>query len=111
MKQASRTGQTIRFGPFDVDPRSGELRKSGTRIRLQEHPFRVLLALLDRPGELVSREELRQRIWPGESFGDFDHAVSIAIGKLRIALGDSAETPRYVETLHRRGYRFVFPIS
>jgi DNA-binding winged helix-turn-helix (wHTH) protein/Tol biopolymer transport system component len=111
VEQANRTGQTIRFGVFDVDPHSGELRKSGTRIRLQEQPFRVLLALLERPGEVVSRDELRRRIWPDESFGDFDHAVSVAVGKLRTALGDSAEIPRYVETLHRRGYRFVFPIS
>lgn len=111
MEQANRTDQTIRFGAFDVDPRSGELRKSGTRIRLQEQPFKVLLALLERPGEVVSRDELRRRIWPEESFGDFDHAVSVAVGKLRTALGDSAEIPRYVETLHRRGYRFVFPIS
>src|SRR5262245_25676495 len=110
MEQVNRTAQTIRFGAFEVDPHSGELRKSGTRIRLQEQPFRVLLALLERPGELVSREELRQLIWPEESFGDFDHAVSVAVGKLRSALGDSAEIPRYVETLHRRGYRFVFPV-
>jgi DNA-binding winged helix-turn-helix (wHTH) protein/Tol biopolymer transport system component len=111
VEQANRTGQTIRFGAFDVDPLSGELRKSGTRIRLQEQPFKVLLALLERPGEVVSRDELRRRIWPEESFGDFDHAVSVAVGKLRTALGDSADTPRYVETLHRRGYRFVFPTS
>jgi len=94
-----------------VDLRSGELRKSGTRIRLQEQPFKVLVALLERPGEVVSRDELRRRIWPEESFGDFDHAVSVAVGKLRAALGDSAEIPRYVETRHRRGYRFVCPIS
>src|SRR6516165_3295275 len=111
MAQTERTDQTIRFGAFDVDPRSGELRKAGTRIRLQEQPFKVLLALLERPGEVVSRDELRRRIWPEESFGDFDHAVSVAVGKLRTALGDSADTPRYVETLHRRGYRFIFPMS
>lgn len=111
MERTDRIDQTIRFGVFDVDPRSGELRKSGIRIRLQEQPLKVLLALLDRPGEVVSREELRRRIWPDESFGDFDHAVSVAIAKLRTALGDSAEIPRYVETLHRRGYRFVFPLT
>jgi len=94
-----------------VDPRSGELRKTGTRIALQDQPFKVLLALLERPGEVVSRDELRGRIWPEESFGDFDHAVSVAVAKLRAALGDSAEIPRYVETLHRRGYRFIFPMS
>ena len=111
MAQADRTDQTIRFGAFEVDPRSGELRKTGTRIALQDQPFKVLLALLERPGEVVSRDELRRRIWPEESFGDFDHAVSVAVAKLRAALGDSAEIPRYVETLHRRGYRFVFPVS
>jgi DNA-binding winged helix-turn-helix (wHTH) protein len=111
MEQTKGTNQTIQFGAFDVDPRSGELRKSGTRIRLQEQPFKVLLALLERPGEVVSRDELRRRIWPEESFGDFDHAVSVAIAKLRTALGDSPETPRFVETLHRRGYRFVYPLT
>ena len=111
MEQTNGTDRTIRFGAFDVDSRSGELRKAGTRIRLQAQPFKVLLALLERPGELVSRDELRRRIWPEESFGDFDHAVSVAILKLRTALGDTAEIPRYVETLHRRGYRFIFPIS
>jgi DNA-binding winged helix-turn-helix (wHTH) protein/Tol biopolymer transport system component len=111
MAQIDRPDQNIRFGAFDVDPRSGELRKAGTRIRLQEQPFKVLLALLERPGELVSRDELRRRIWPEESFGDFDHAVSVAVAKLRAALGDTAEIPRYVETLHRRGYRFIFPMS
>jgi DNA-binding winged helix-turn-helix (wHTH) protein len=111
MAQIDRPDQNIRFGAFDVDPRSGELRKAGARIRLQDQPFKVLLALLERPGELVSRDELRRRIWPEESFGDFDHAVSVAVAKLRAALGDTAEIPRYVETLHRRGYRFIFPMS
>src|SRR5262250_3924947 len=111
MENSGQSKTTIKFGVFEVNPRSGEVRKSGTRIRLQDHPFKVLLALLEHPGEVVSREELRQRIWPTESFGDFDHAVNVAVGKLRIALGDSADVPRYVETLHRRGYRFVCPIS
>jgi len=111
MENAGQSRPTIRFGVFEVNPRSGEVRKSGTRVRLQDQPFKVLLALLEHPGEVVSREELRQRIWPTESFGDFDHAVNVAVGKLRIALGDSTDVPRYVETLHRRGYRFVCPIS
>ena len=111
MAQTDQTDQTIRFGAFDVNPRSGELRKAGSRISLQDQPFKVLLALLERPGEVVSRDELRGRIWPEESFGDFDHAVSVAVAKLRAALGDSAEIPRYIETLHRRGYRFIFPMS
>jgi DNA-binding winged helix-turn-helix (wHTH) protein/Tol biopolymer transport system component len=101
----------IRFGVFEVDPRSGEIRKSGLRIKLQDQPFKVLIALLERPGEVVSREELKARIWPNESFGDFDHAVNIAVAKLRTALADSADSPRYVETLHRRGYRFIFPVQ
>jgi TolB-like protein/DNA-binding winged helix-turn-helix (wHTH) protein/Flp pilus assembly protein TadD len=111
MGDSERPEATVRFGVFEVDPRSGELRKSGTRIRLQDQPFKVLLALLERPGDLVTREELRIRIWPQESFGDFDHAVNIAVAKLRAALADSAEVPRYIETLYRRGYRFIFPIG
>src|SRR5580700_994272 len=103
--------ELIRFGVFEVDPRSGEMRKSGLRIKLQDQPFKVLLALLERPGEVVSREELKVRIWPNDSFGDFDHAVNVAVAKLRTALADSADGPRYVETLHRRGYRFIFPVQ
>src|SRR5215469_10071256 len=111
MRQAGRTEQTMRFGVFDVDLRSGELRKAGARIKLQEQPFKVLTTLLMRPGEVVAREELRNRIWPHESFGDFDHAVNIAVAKVRTALGDSAEAPRFIETLYGRGYRFVFPVD
>jgi TolB-like protein/Tfp pilus assembly protein PilF len=111
MGDSERPEATVRFGVFEVNPRSGELRKSGTRIRLQDQPFKVLIALLERPGELVTREELRIRIWPRESFGDFDHAVNIAVAKLRAALADSADVPRYIETLYRRGYRFIFPIG
>jgi len=103
--------ERIRFGVFEVDPRSGEMRKSGLRIKLQDQPFKVLLALLERPGEVVSREDLKVRIWPNDSFGDFDHAVNVAVAKLRTALADSADGPRYVETLHRRGYRFIFPVQ
>jgi len=100
----------IRFGVFELDTRTGELRKAGSRIRLQDQPFKVLIALLERPADVITREELKRRIWPGDSFGDFDHAVNVAVAKLRTALGDSADVPRYVETLHRRGYRFIFPI-
>src|SRR5579863_5495849 len=99
--------QTIRFGPFEADLPSGEIRKSGSRIKLQDQPFRVLQILLEHPGELITREELQSRIWPEDSFGDFDHAVNVAVGKLRAALGDSAENPSFVETVPRRGYRFV----
>jgi DNA-binding winged helix-turn-helix (wHTH) protein/predicted Zn-dependent protease len=101
----------IRFGVFELDLRSGELRKADTRIKLQDQPLKVLTALLEQPGELVTREELKRRIWPDDSFGDFDHAVNVAVAKLRSALADSADTPRYVETLPRRGYRFIFPVS
>src|ERR1700678_4534247 len=97
----------IRFGTFEVDLPSGEVRKSGSRIKLQDQPFKVLQILLEHPGELVTREELRSRIWPEESFGNFDHAVNVAVGKLRAALGDSAENPMFIETVPRRGYRFV----
>ena len=108
--QEPKHAKVLRFGVFDVDLRSGELRKSGSKISLQEQPFKILTALLEHPGEVVTREELRSLIWPQESFGDFDHAVCVAVAKLRTALGDSADVPRYVETLHRRGYRFIFPL-
>jgi DNA-binding winged helix-turn-helix (wHTH) protein/tetratricopeptide (TPR) repeat protein len=111
MGETGNGGSTIRFGVFEVDLRSGELRKSGIRIRLQDQPFKVLTALLEYPGEMVAREELKRRIWPEDSFGDFDHAVNVAVAKLRAALGDSPETPRFVETLPRRGYRFIFPTT
>jgi len=111
MEKKGHTVPCYRFGVFDVDTRAGELRKSGTRISLQGQPLQVLVALLERPGEVVTREDLRRRIWPEESFGDFDHAVHVAVGKIRAALADSADAPRYVETLPRRGYRFVFPVT
>ena len=99
--------RTIRFGAFEADLPSGEVRKSGSRIKLQDQPFKVLQILLEHPGDLVTREELQSRIWPEDSFGDFDHAVNVAVGKLRAALGDSAENPTFIETVPRRGYRFV----
>lgn len=102
---------TLRFGVFEVDIRAGELRKHGIRVKLQEQPFQILALLLKRPGELVSREELRQELWPAHTFVDFDRGLNKAMTKLRSALGDSAESPRYVETLHRRGYRFVAPLT
>ncbi len=99
----------MRFGAFEVDPRAGELRKHGIRIKLREQPFQILLMLLERPGEVVTREELRAKLWPADTFVDFDHGLNAAVNKLREALGDSAEAPRYVETLPRRGYRFIGP--
>ena len=99
--------RTIRFGAFEADLLSGEVRKSGSRIKIQDQPFKVLQILLERPGVLVTREELQTRIWPNENFGDFDHAVNVAVGKLRTALGDCADDPSFIETVPRRGYRFV----
>jgi TolB-like protein/DNA-binding winged helix-turn-helix (wHTH) protein/Tfp pilus assembly protein PilF len=97
----------FQFGPFVVDAAAGELRKHGVRMKIQERPLRLLLALLEKPGELVSREELRQRIWPDGTFVDFDHNISSCVNKLRGALNDTARSPRYIETVGSRGYRFV----
>jgi DNA-binding winged helix-turn-helix (wHTH) protein/tetratricopeptide (TPR) repeat protein len=110
MESPGRTS-TTRFGVFELDRHSGELRKGGSRIKLQIQPLKVLVALLEQPGTVVTREELKRQIWPNDSFGDFDHAVNVAVAKLRAALSDSADTPRYVETLPRRGYRFIFPVT
>lgn len=100
-----------RFGPFEMDLRAGELRRHGVRIRLQTQPFQILEMLLERPGEVVTREELRQALWPGDTFVDFDHGLNNAINRLRAALGDSAESPRFLETLPRRGYRFIAAVE
>src|SRR4029077_5739428 len=97
----------IRFGVFELDRRSGELRRKGAKIRLQEQPFQVLSLLVERSGEVVTREELRDKLWPADTFVDFDHGLNAAIKRLRDALGDSAENPRFVETVTRRGYRFI----
>ncbi|MBZ5704759.1 MAG: winged helix-turn-helix domain-containing protein [Acidobacteriia bacterium] len=106
-----RHTSVVRFGTYEIGLQSGELRKAGVRIRVQQQPLKLLEILLERPGEVVSREELRSRIWPNESFGDFDQAVNVAIAKLRGALGDSADNPRYIETLPRRGYRFIADVA
>ena len=103
--------QVIRFGVFEVDLRAGELRKQGIKIKLQQQPFQVLQALLEKPGEVISRDELRRRIWPSDTFVDFEGGVNNAIKRLRESLGDTADTPRFVETLPRRGYRFVASVS
>jgi TolB-like protein/DNA-binding winged helix-turn-helix (wHTH) protein/Flp pilus assembly protein TadD len=102
-----RHTSVLRFGTYEVDPDSGELRKAGLRIKVQQQPLKLLEILLENPGEVVTREELRARIWPHESFGDFDQAVNIAVAKLRAALSDSADNPRFIETIPRRGYRFI----
>ena len=101
----------VRFGTYEVSLQSGEVRKAGLRIRVQQQPMKLLEILLEHPGEVVTREELRSRVWPNESFGDFDQALNIAIGKLRSALGDSAENPLFIETLPKRGYRFIADVS
>src|SRR6201982_3836127 len=106
-----RRTSVVRFGTFEVSFESGEIRKEGLRIRVQQQPLKLLQILLERPGEVVSREHLRNQLWANESFGDFDQAVNIAIGKLRNALGDSAENPRFIETLPKRGYRFIADVS
>jgi DNA-binding winged helix-turn-helix (wHTH) protein len=100
-----------RFGIYEADTRSGELRKNGGKLKLQEQPFQVLAMLLERPGEVVTREELRQRLWPADTFVDFDHSLNTAINKLRDALGDQAANPRFIETLAKRGYRFIAPVQ
>ena len=99
--------ESFSFGDFEVDLRLGELRRHGTRVPLQEQPFQVLAVLLQRPRELVRREELRRQVWPEDTFVEFDHALNTAIKKIRIALGDCADSPRYVETIPKRGYRFI----
>ncbi len=100
-----------RFGVFELDHSAGELRKNGVKLRLQGQPLQVLELLLERAGSVVSRDELQQRLWPADTFVDFDHSLNTAINKVREALGDSASSPRYVETLARRGYRFIAPVQ
>ena len=109
--EPTRHTSVVRFGTYEVSFRTGEVRKAGMRIRIQQQPMKLLEILLERPGEVVTREELRGRVWTSESFGDFDQAVNIAIGKLRSTLGDSAENPRYIETVPKRGYRFIADVS
>jgi eukaryotic-like serine/threonine-protein kinase len=111
MALETRSSGILRFGTFEVDLHAGELRKQGKRIKVQEQPFHVLTVLLQRPGEVVTREELRNQNWPPDTFVDFDNSLNTAINKLREALGDSAENPRFIETLPRRGYRFIAPVS
>jgi TolB-like protein/DNA-binding winged helix-turn-helix (wHTH) protein/Flp pilus assembly protein TadD len=106
-----KPNSVVRFGTYEVSLQSGEVRKAGLRIRVQQQPMKLLEILLEHPGEVITREELRSRVWPNENFGDFDQALNISIGKLRSALGDSAESPRFIETLPKRGYRFIADVS
>ena len=110
-QEARSSSRLVRFGVFEADVRAGELRKNGLKIRLPGQPFEVLAMMLERPGEVVTREELQKRLWPDGTFVDFDHSLNNAINKIREALGDSAESPRFVETLSRRGYRFIAPVE
>jgi Tol biopolymer transport system component len=111
MGNVGQPNLVLRFHDFQVNLQTGELWKAGIRLKLQDQPFKVLSTLLQRPGQVVAREELRQLIWPEESFGDFDHAINLAVNKLRSTLGDSADVPHLIETLPRRGYRFIAPVE
>ena len=105
----TQPGIAYQFGSFEVIPASGELLKNGRRIRLQEQPYRLLVVLLENPGEVISREQLRSRLWRDNTFVDFDGSLRVAVRKLREALDDDAENPRYIETIPKRGYRFLVP--
>ena len=111
MPEAERVPRVVRFGLFELDLKTGELRKKGVRVRLQEQPFQVLAMLVQRPGDLVTRDELRARLWPDAVFVDFDQGLNRAVTKIRSALGDLAGSPRFVETLERRGYRFMAAVE
>src|SRR5580700_4460612 len=111
MHVAEGCPRTRGFGVFEVDLRAAELRKRGIRIKLQEQPFQILSLLLEHPGEVVTREELRQKLWHAHTFVDFDRSLNKAMTKLRSALSDSAESPRYIETIPRHGYRFLAPVN
>src|SRR4051795_7558142 len=111
MPAPQNTSRIMRFGFFEVDLTAGELRKGGMKMRLQGQPFQVLALLLERAGEVVTREELQKELWPSDTFVDFDHSLNTAINKVREALGDSASNPRFIETLPRRGYRFLASVE
>src|SRR3954447_2882822 len=101
----------FQFGVFEFNPRTRELRKHGVKLKLQDQPLQMLTLLLEHPGEIVTREEIQKRLWPENTYVDFDNAINSAVRKLRDALGDSPENPRFVETLARRGYRFIAPVN
>jgi DNA-binding winged helix-turn-helix (wHTH) protein len=111
MNESVSSRRMVRFGVYELDLASGELRKGGLKIRLSGQPFQVLAMLLERSGQVVTREELQKKLWPEGTFVDFDHSLNTAINKIREALGDSAENPRFVETLSRRGYRFIASVE
>ncbi len=111
MARPATNPRTVRFGLFELDLDARELRKSGVRIKLQEQPFQILAMLLERPGAIVTREELQKQLWSSDTFVDFDLSLNSAVKKLRQALSDDSENPRFVETLYRRGYRFIAPVN
>ncbi|HYN15770.1 MAG TPA: winged helix-turn-helix domain-containing protein [Terriglobales bacterium] len=111
MQSATGQNRVFRFGLYEADTAAGELRKNGRKVKLQEQPFRVLLLLLERPGAIVTREEIRRALWSDDTFVDFDHSLNTVVNKLRDALDDAAANPRFIETLARRGYRFIAPVE
>src|SRR5690242_1818180 len=111
MATEAEANKTVRFGRFEFNPKSLELRRNGIRVKLQDQPGQILSALLEAPGDLVTREELRKRLWASDTFVDFDHSLNTAIKRLRDVLGDSADNPVFIETLSRRGYRFMAPME
>ena len=110
MADSQLSGSVIHFGVFEVDSQTGELRKQGIKIKLREQPFQILALLLENPGRVVTRDELQKKLWPSDTFVDFDRGLNRAVNQLRAALGDSADTPRFIETLPKRGSRFVAPV-
>ncbi|MGB9203340.1 MAG: winged helix-turn-helix domain-containing protein, partial [Terriglobales bacterium] len=111
METPASSRRRVRTGLFEIDFGSGEVHKEGRKVQLQEQPFRVLAILLECPGEVVTREQLQERLWSGDTYVGFDEGLNTAIRKLRVAFGDSAENPRFIETVSRRGYRFIAPVE
>src|SRR6202030_1768808 len=111
MQHISHASKMVRCGVFEIDLKAFELRKHGLRLKLAEQPFQILAILLEQPGQVITRDELRVRLWPGDTFVDFDHGLNNAVMRLREALGDSPDKPRFIETLPRRGYRFIAPVE
>src|SRR5690242_20448203 len=111
MESTAPSAKIFRFGLFEADAAQGTLTRNGLRVKIQDQPFRVLVLLLERPGETVSREELRQRLWPDGTFVDFDGSLNVILKKLRAAIDDDSDNPRFIETVPRRGYRFVAPVT
>src|ERR1017187_7160552 len=111
MEGFAPSARIFRFGLFEADAGRSTLRRGGSRVRLQEQPFRVLIWLLERPGEIITREELRHQLWPEGTFVDFDGSLNVILKKLRAALDDDSDNPRFIETVPRRGYRFIAPVT